>query len=275
MPSPGVTATWGADHSAAYVLDHLSSASVLLNSGARRINIAGKQAHVPRLNSDGTATWTAENAEIASSAPDADEILLIPKKLANVVTLSTESVLDAEVDSLDRVGDAMTRSVAVGLDTAVFDAVAVSATRPAGLRNAAAYTLPGATADPTDLDVLLSGIGAIRTAGGRANAIYMAAADITTISLKKKLTTGSNEPLLTRNADGHYEVGGAELWPTPGMPAGTALVAQADQIVVGVRRDASVEISKHAKFTADSVVARVIGRFDWEPNDTDGLYLIA
>jgi hypothetical protein len=50
-----------------------------------------------------------------------------------------------------------------------------------------------------------------------------------------------------------------------------ALVAEADQIVVVVRRDASVAVSQDAKFTADGTVARVVARTDVGVNDLDGL----
>ena len=273
MPSPAVTATWGADDYSKFVLDHLSVESAILASGARRINITGKQAHVPRLNSSGTASWTAELQEIVSSAPDADEILLVPKKTANVLVVSTEAIEDAEVDVLNRVGDAMARSVAVALDTKAFSADAATALAPAGLRS---YTLPGVTGDPTLIDTLLTGIGAIRNAGGNANSIYMAAADVTTLSLMKQ-ATGSNVPLLAPDPTQSFsmQIGGARIWPVPGMPAGTALIAQADQIVVGVRRDIAVDFSADAKFTADGVAVRITARFDVDVNDTDGLYLIA
>lgn len=280
MASPGITATWGAEAWATYVLDHLSQQSVLVRAGARVIPIVGKQAHVPRLNTDGTASWTAELAEITSSAPDADEILLTPKKLANVLVVSHEAASDSSVDVLSTVGDAMTRSLAVALDTAAFDANAATAVRPAGLRSAA-YVLPGTTgttADAAGIDNILTGIGVIRNAGGTANAVFMAGADITALTLLPD-ATGSSRKLLQPEggvADAPvYRIGGATLWPVPGMPAGTALVADARQIVLGVRQDATVDFSSHAKFTADGIAVKVTGRFDWDVNDSDGLYLIA
>jgi hypothetical protein len=55
------------------------------------------------------------------------------------------------------------------------------------------------------------------------------------------------------------------------MPAGQALVAQADQIVVAVRQDASVAVSDAPLFTSDGTVARVIARIDAGVNDLEGL----
>lgn len=48
-------------------------------------------------------------------------------------------------------------------------------------------------------------------------------------------------------------------------------MGDARQIVVEVRRDIRVELSPHARFTADAVVARVTARSDWAVNDPRGL----
>jgi len=56
MPSVGVTATWGAETWANYVLEHLSTESVVLRAGVRRVDIQGKSARVPRLLTDGTCS---------------------------------------------------------------------------------------------------------------------------------------------------------------------------------------------------------------------------
>src|SRR3954463_14164828 len=99
----GVNATWGREDWAAFVLDHLGTQSVLLRAGARLIPVRGRVAHIPRVLSDGTATGVAEGEEIDSSPPDGDTLDLTPKKVANVVSLSNESIEDAPVSELDAV----------------------------------------------------------------------------------------------------------------------------------------------------------------------------
>jgi HK97 family phage major capsid protein len=69
-------------------------------------------------------------------------------------------------------------------------------------------------------------------------------------------------------------VAGLEIYPTPAFSAGTALVAQADQIVVGLRQDATLAISTDAGFESDLTKARVTARADVGVNDLDGLCLI-
>ena len=154
MASVGRTAAWGAEQWSAYVLEHLSAASVLLASGARRIDIVGKEAHVPRLIDDGTVSWVAEGDEIPSDAPDGDTLLLAPKKVANVVSLSNESITDSNVSVLSAVGDAMTRAVAREVDKVAFSPPPRHRRHRLGLLTG---TLPGA-AGTVDIDTILTGI---------------------------------------------------------------------------------------------------------------------
>src|SRR5262245_35203048 len=112
MASVGRTTAWGAQEWSRYILDHLAAEAVLLRSGARRIDVTGTEAHVPRLLDDGTVAWVAEGADIPSDAPEGDSVHLVPRKAANVVSLSNESIADASVSVLNATGDAMTRAVA-------------------------------------------------------------------------------------------------------------------------------------------------------------------
>jgi hypothetical protein len=48
----------------------------------------------------------------------------------------------------------------------------------------------------------------------------------------------------------------------------------ASQIIVALRRDATIEVSDQATFTSDGAVARVINRLDAGVGDADGLCTI-
>lgn len=69
-------------------------------------------------------------------------------------------------------------------------------------------------------------------------------------------------------------IAGLTVWPTPAVPAATAIVAKPDQIVVAVREDASVAVSDQFVFSADGTAVRVIARVDVGVNDPDGLCVI-
>jgi HK97 family phage major capsid protein len=271
MPNLGLNTTWGAEEWAAYVVDHLGAQSVLLRAGARLVPVRGRVAHIPKVLTDGTADWVAEGTEIPSSAPTGDTLDLVPKKLANVVSLSNESIEDAPVNELDAVGNALTRSVATAIDAKAFTADAATAIAPAGLLGLGLTPAVG----PVSIDNIITAVGTVEDVGAVASAVFINPLDLTDLRLVKEIA-GSNRPVLQPDlqAGGAERIAGATLWPTPTLPRGSAVIGDASQIVVGVRRDIDVQFSAHAKFTADSVVARVTARADWGVNDERGLVLL-
>jgi HK97 family phage major capsid protein len=210
--------------------------------------------------------------EIPSDSGDADTLVLVPRKVANVMSLSTESISDASIDELDAVGNAMVKGVAVQVDAAAFSSNAETPTTPAGLLS---YVLPGA-AGPVDIDQIITAVGAIGGHGGVADVCFLNPQDLTALRLTK--TTINSYVLAPDAADVEGEpsvrVAGCQLLPTNGLPAGTALVAEARYLQVAIRRDATVDFSGDAAFTSDSIVARVTMRLDWNLGDPHAFYVI-
>jgi HK97 family phage major capsid protein len=267
----GLNVTHGETTFADFVLQHLAIESALLRGGARFVPIGGRSAKIPRVLSDGAASWCAEGTEIPSDAPEGDILELVPRKVANVVSLSSESIADSGIGELDAVGNALTRSVAVATDARAFSTEAPTAIAPGGL-------LPGLPTGigPVSLDNIVRAVGAVESVGGVASTTWLHPSDLTDLRLVKTSDTDSNMPVLQPDlqAGGAERVAGTVLIPTPALPVGKAIVADASQIVVGYRTDVSVEFSEHSKFTADSVVARVICRLDWAANDVSGIVLL-
>jgi HK97 family phage major capsid protein len=266
MASPGLTTTYGQEDWSQTLIEALSLESAVLRAGATRVVSEGRSVHVPRLVVDPDADWVAELDELPSDAGDADEIVLTPKKIGNLVELSTESIEDASINQLDAVGRAMVRGVAKKVDARFFSNSAATATAPAGLLS---YTLPGGAGTP-DVDGLLDAIGAVAGEGGVADTAFVNAADLTAI--RKEVVTGGYS-ISDPTAPGVERVGGAQLIPAP-VTAGSAVVCQASFIALAVRRDANVEFSNDAAFSRDAVAARVTMRVDWEPSDPNAFYVI-
>jgi HK97 family phage major capsid protein len=268
----GITATWGQEQWANYVLTHLVEESALARAGARVIPVSGKSISVPRTLTDGVAAWVAELAEIPSDSPTGDVLTLTPKKAANTVVLSNESIADAPVDELNAVGTAMTRSVARALDLKAFSDDLVSATAPAGLLTASVPTVTGGVAT---IDPFLTAISEINSVGGRANAIIAHPDDVLVLQLLKE-ATGSERQLLQPDPSlpGVYSIGGVPIISTSAKDAGTALVVDGSQVVIAVSKNVEVSFSAHSKFTADAVVARIVTRTDFGWNDIRGGRLV-
>src|SRR5262249_21632111 len=104
---------------AAFVLEHLSAQSVVLASGATRIDTPNRVVHVPRVKADGSAAWFSELETINVGDPSGDELILTPRKCAAITTLSDEVISDSSPSVLDSVGSAMTRAVALKVDEGV------------------------------------------------------------------------------------------------------------------------------------------------------------
>jgi HK97 family phage major capsid protein len=276
MPtSPGLSTTWGQSQYSDLLIEALILQSALLRSGATHIPTDARVLFAPRLKVHPAAAWVAEMQEIPSDSGDADTLVLTPRKVGNVLTLSTESIEDAPLDELTAVGNAMVKGIGVQIDAAAFSSNAATATVPAGLLS---YVLPGTgSGGVIDIDHILAGVGAIQGVGGNPDTCFLNPADQTKLR-QLKATTG--QYILAPDAadvEGSpaVRVAGTQLIPTAGLAAGHALVCEARFVEVALRRDMSVEFSSDAAFTSDSVVARVTCRIDFAPGDPNAFWLIS
>ena len=214
------------------------------------------------------ASWYGELEEIDEDGPAGDELVLVMKKVAELVKLSNEVIDDSDPSVLDTVGTAMTRAVALTADRAILNGA--GGKEPLGVYGQAGQHVAG----PIDIDTLIDAAGLIGGVGGTATAAYINPTDHTALM---KLKDGNGRPLLTPDFAGgpSSTVYGLTLWQTKGIAAGTALVADPAQIVVAVRNDPQVAVSSDAIFTADGSICRVVARLDCGVNDASGLVSIA
>jgi HK97 family phage major capsid protein len=266
-PAPGLGAALTPEDWARYIIEGLTHQSVLLASGASRIVTALKAVHVPRVVDDG-ASWYDELEVITESGPTGDDLVLTPKKCAALATLSNESVNDSDPAAIDVVGQSMVRAVALEADKAMFAGTGTK--QPLGIFGQVTAKAIGAV----DYTNVVKAAGLVRAQGGVPNAVYVNPADYTDLQLQ---TDSNNRPLIQPDPTQGpaATIAGLVVWPTPAIAADTALVAQADQVVVAIREDATVEVSGDAAFEKDATLARVIARVDVGLNDLDGLAKIA
>ena len=183
----GLSTTWGAEQWSETLIESLILQSALLRAGATRIVTDSRVVHAPRLVVHPSAPWVAELSELPSDAGQADTLVLVPRKLGNVISLSSESISDASIDELTAVGNAMVKGVAVQVDQAPFSNNAATSTVPAGLLS---YALPGTGAgDAVNIDGILDAISAIESHGGVPDTVWAAPSDIGAIR-KLKSTQG-------------------------------------------------------------------------------------
>jgi HK97 family phage major capsid protein len=73
------------------------------------ISTSSHDLRVPIVDTDPTAGWVAEGAEIGVSDPVLSEITVTPKKLAGLVVVSNELAADSSPAALQVVGDGLVR----------------------------------------------------------------------------------------------------------------------------------------------------------------------
>ena len=203
----------------------------MLASGATRITTAQKIVHVPKVTSDGSASWYGELEEIDEDGPAGDELVLVMKKVAELVRLSNEVIDDSDPSVLDTVGTAMTRAVALTADRAILNGA--GGKEPLGVYGQAGQHVAG----PIDIDTLIDAAGLIGGVGGHATRRLRQPGR----SHGADEAEGRQRPAA---ADARISSGGPSstvygltLWQTKGIAAGTALVADPAQIIVAVRND--------------------------------------
>lgn len=252
----------------AYILQHLSAASVVLASGATRIDTALRTVHVPRVLSDGTASWFGELEEITEACPNGDELILTPKKVATLCRLSNEVITDSQPSVLDSVGSAMVAACALTADRAILNGSDPKG--PVGVYGQAGQHVTGAVT----IDNLIAAAGLVADVGGQARVAYVNPANHTQLMQEKD---GNDRPLLTPDYSGgpSSTIYGMAIWATKGVAVDTALVADPSQVLVCVRTDPTVAVSSDAIFTADGSVCRVVARIDAGVNDPNGLVAIS
>lgn len=264
----GIGAAMTPEQWAAFVLEHLSHQAVVLAAGARRIDTDSKTIHVPRITSDGTVVWLDELEEIVNDRPEGDDLVLSPKKVGALNVLSNESIDDASPSELDAVGQAMLRAIGLAVDVAIWHGA--GGKQPIGILEADPLPLVNGT---VSYENIVRAAGKIMAAGGIPNVLFSNPLDLVELQLA---TDGMDRPLVQPDATqgASRTIAGLTIWPTPALDIGEAVIAQADQIVVAVRKDATVAFSTDARFSSDGTVARVIARVDADINDADGLCLI-
>lgn len=251
---------------AIFVLENISAASVMIASGATVVRTANRVIHIPRVTGSGGVGWYPELAPIGPGDPVGDELVLQPHKIGAISTVSNEAVNDSSPSALDAIGTAMLRAIGLGVDKAYFVGTGPSNDQPQGILTQALPSTPG----PVDYTTIVTAAGIVRGKGGRPDSLWVSPADLTALQLA---VDGLNRPLIQPDpAQAMSEtIAGLRIWATPAVPAGSALVAEAAQVIVCLRQDATVAVSTDASFNADASLVRVIARTDVGVNDVNGL----
>jgi HK97 family phage major capsid protein len=264
-PFPWATHDWSS-----VLLTKLAVESVLLSSGASFFPVTGSSLTIPRLTVDAdAAAWLDPGEEFPTDDVQGDSVTLSPKKLGIVTGIDVEAIEDADVATLDVIGDSLARAIATKLDARIFSTAAADK-GPAGLLGTFS-TL----AKAVSVTAILEAVATVQSRGGVPNTIWVNPADYVALRLEP-VESGGKLPLLGVDASavGNKTVDGIAIRMCPALAAGKAVVGEARQIIVGIGRQISVAASSEARFTSDVVLVKASIRAYFKVNDPQGIVLV-
>ena len=223
--SPGLSTTWGREDCSTTLIEALILQSALLRAGASRVTTDARVVHVPRLKVQPAAAWVAELPPIPRDSGDADMLVLVPRKVANVLNLRHRAHRGRQHRRADAVGNAMVKGVGASRSTPPRSR-ATRRRRPRPPGCCATRCRAADAGGVVDIDGILDAVGADPGHGGAPDTVFANPADITAI---RKLKSTQGVYLLApdgASVEGApaTRVGGCQLIPTNGLAAGKALV---------------------------------------------------
>ena len=239
------------------IVEPVFATSVVLSSGLLRIDTTATEYHMP-LITGGTAGWYDDLDVISEAGAVADELIVRPKKVATVQTVSNEAAADADAASI--VGRAVVAALADRVDHAFFNGDG-----PKGPLGLPAVPFTVVDADPTTgIDPYVDAVAAVEESGAVPGVIFLNPADWADLS-KVKSETGSAVPMLNSQPTfaATRSLLGIPVRVSQHVVVGTGWVLDPSRVCVVMRSPASVLVDRSVKFTSDAAVVRGVMRLEF------------
>lgn len=242
----------------ALVVQPVTAASVAMQVSTV-VNTSSHDYRIPIIDSDPTAGWFAEGAEITPSDAGTDELVVTPAKVAGLTIISRELADDSSPAASQVVGDGLARDIARKVDAAFFGNTTTNG--PSGLLSLAGVSIVDTGASLTNYDVFAEAISEAEAVGAGVTHFVANPADVLALA-KLKTGTGSNEPLLGTAATNALDrrVLGVPLLASPAISAGTLWAIDKSRVFTVVRQGATLDVDRSAYFSSDRVGVRATMR---------------
>lgn len=145
--------------------DALRAQAVAYKAGAAALDMTSSELDIAKLVSDPTVGWYAENGQLTESDHVFAKVSLVAKTLAVLTTVSVQLYEDAPNAGV-LLTNSLTKAIAVGLDSAVFNGTGAS-NQPTGIKNQAGvqtFSMGTNGAAVTNYDPILEAIALMQTA---------------------------------------------------------------------------------------------------------------
>lgn len=233
-----------------FVIDLMRNQAQVMRAGAMTVPMATATLKMARWASDPTAAWTAENAAITASDGSVECVTFTAQKLAALVKMSIEVVMDANnIDQL--VMNALTKALALEVDRVALYGSGV-APEPKGIKAATGVTLTDLGANGyTLIDYSKFSAGITTLAGynfpGPFGILYSARTAGELDNLQDTLHQPLRQPDLVAAAR-KFVTNQVPTNITHGSSNTTsdAFIGQWDNCMIGIRTDLILEILREA-----------------------------
>lgn len=215
---------------------------------------------IPVLTDDASSAWTPEGGTITPSDSAFDQLVVTPKKLAGMVVVSRELADDSSPAAQAVVGESLAESIARKLDSAFFGNTVADG--PDGLESLLDVSEVDAGSGILNADPFAEAISKAEVEGAVLTSFVAHPTDVLALSKLKKLTTGSNEPLLTADPTQPTRrvILGVPIISSAAVTPGTVWGIPASKVFLVMREGTRLDIDSSAYFNTDSVAIRAVMR---------------
>jgi HK97 family phage major capsid protein len=195
-----------------------------------------------------------------------DEVDVTPKKLGALSIISNELANDSSPAAQIVVGESIARDLARKIDSAFFGYQVTNG--PNGIEHVTGKQFVDTDTVPlTNVDAFSTAISKAENVGATVTAFVANATTVLALSKLKKLSTGSNEPLLQPDPTlpTRRQILGVPLYSVPDTVVGTGLVWAIDgsRVFVVLRQDVDLVVDASRYFESDRLGIRATMRVDF------------
>ncbi len=240
---------------AARVIDIARNRAVALQAGVSTVPMTTSTLKLARVTGNPTAGWYNEAAAITPSDGTLDSVTFTARKLAALVVVNNELLDDAQnADTV--VQTAIGQAMALELDRVILRGSG-TAPEPRGIFGASGVSTVAAVGIPANYDPFLTAIYQLAKDNWAATGIIMAPRTGESLA---KLKTGiaSDKTPLTAPADyvrlPKFITGQIPTNLGAGTNESFAIVAQFDQVALGLRQTLQIEVSREGAYDDGTAV---------------------
>lgn len=245
---------------AANFIDLARDRSVAFRLGAKTIPMQSDSVIIARAAADPTYSMTQENVAITESTPSFDGINLVAKKLASLVVVSSEIIEDAP-NASQVLESMLVNAFAAELDRQIL--WGSGSEELLGIYGTPGILSQTSTGTPASWAKWVAAWAALLAEGCTPNGFILAPRDAGTLESLLAAVGGMYLTPPASIAALQREIApSTPLTGLPGSNESASLMGDWSTLIVGVRRDLRIEISRDRYFAEDSIGVKTTWRGD-------------